>query len=80
MNGQGEIKYHGQGRFEVLRKSPEGKRQTQNTTARRVGLIAGGSGITPMLQIARDVAKNARDKTELTLIFANVCACFAVVC
>jgi len=72
---QGDLRYHGFGKFEILRKNAEtGKRETQKTTVRRIGLIAGGSGITPMLQIARDVAKNNGDRTEVALIFANVTA------
>ncbi len=33
--------------------------------------IAGGSGLTPMLQIAQEVVRNPEDKTEVTLVFAN---------
>lgn len=38
-----------------------------------VGMIAGGTGITPMLQIIRKVfdPKSGDDKTKITLIFAN---------
>jgi cytochrome-b5 reductase len=35
-------------------------------------MIAGGSGITPMLQIIRDVLKHKSDTTDLTLVFGNV--------
>ena len=35
-------------------------------------MIAGGSGITPMLQVADEVLANPADKTEVSLIFANV--------
>ena len=34
--------------------------------------IAGGSGLTPMLQVAYEILKNPADKTDVTLIFANV--------
>lgn len=34
--------------------------------------ISGGSGITPMLQIVQEVLRNPEDKTEVSLIFANV--------
>jgi len=35
-------------------------------------MIAGGTGITPMLQIIRAALKNASDRTKLSLIYANV--------
>lgn len=34
-------------------------------------MIAGGTGITPMLQLVRQVLKDKSDKTELSLLFAN---------
>lgn len=35
-------------------------------------MIAGGTGITPMYQIAREVLRDKQDTTKLFLIFANV--------
>lgn len=35
-------------------------------------MIAGGTGITPMLQIIRAVLKNPLDFTKINLIYANV--------
>lgn len=35
-------------------------------------MIAGGTGITPMLQIIRAALKNPADMTKLSLIYANV--------
>ena len=35
-------------------------------------MIAGGTGITPMLQVMQEVARNPEDKTKVTLVFANV--------
>lgn len=37
-----------------------------------IGLIAGGTGITPMFQLARQIFKNPEDKTKVTLVFGNV--------
>ncbi|KAF9936902.1 NADH-cytochrome b5 reductase [Modicella reniformis] len=37
-----------------------------------VNLIAGGSGITPMIQIVSSLLKNKTDKTKIHLIYANV--------
>jgi cytochrome-b5 reductase len=39
---------------------------------REFGMIAGGTGITPMLQITRAILKNPSDHTKISLIFANV--------
>ncbi|KAI9184684.1 hypothetical protein H9P43_003739 [Blastocladiella emersonii ATCC 22665] len=47
----------------------------QFTTAnqhKEVGMIAGGTGITPMLQIINKLIRDKEDKTKLTLLFANV--------
>mmetsp|Transcript_20200 Transcript_20200/g.42319 ORF Transcript_20200/g.42319 Transcript_20200/m.42319 type:complete len:307 (-) Transcript_20200:58-978(-) len=38
---------------------------------KRVGMLAGGSGITPCLQVAEELLSSADDKTEITLIFCN---------
>jgi len=35
-------------------------------------MIAGGTGITPMLQVIRAALKNPLDRTKLSLIYANV--------
>ncbi|KAJ3561966.1 hypothetical protein NP233_g9866 [Leucocoprinus birnbaumii] len=35
-------------------------------------MIAGGTGITPMVQIIRAILRNPEDKTTITLIYANV--------
>ncbi|KAG9241401.1 NADH-cytochrome b5 reductase 2 [Calycina marina] len=37
-----------------------------------VALIAGGTGITPMYQLARGILNNPDDNTKVTLVFANV--------
>ncbi|XMA18392.1 hypothetical protein WAI453_011183 [Rhynchosporium graminicola] len=37
-----------------------------------VALIAGGTGITPMYQVARAIFNNPEDKTKVTMVFANV--------
>ncbi|WPH04827.1 NADH-cytochrome b5 reductase [Acrodontium crateriforme] len=37
-----------------------------------VALIAGGTGITPMYQLTRQIFKNPNDKTKVTLVFGNV--------
>jgi cytochrome-b5 reductase len=39
--------------------------------AKRVGMVCGGTGVTPMLQIVTAVARDATDTTELWLLLAN---------
>ncbi|KXH67850.1 oxidoreductase NAD-binding domain-containing protein [Colletotrichum salicis] len=37
-----------------------------------IALVAGGTGITPMYQLARAIFNNPDDKTKVTLVFGNV--------
>ncbi|KAK9717472.1 Oxidoreductase NAD-binding domain [Popillia japonica] len=64
----GRLIYIEPGTFSVrkLRKDPP-----QTIKAKRVSMIAGGTGITPMLQLIRHILKDSSDKTELSLLFAN---------
>lgn len=43
----------------------------RTVSTEHVGMLAGGSGITPMLQIARAAIRNKRDSCEFSLIYAN---------
>lgn len=53
-------------------KGPKGQFKYTPGLVKRFGMIAGGTGITPMLQIIRAITSNPDDKTEVDLIFANV--------
>jgi len=53
-------------------KGPKGQFKYSPTLSREIGMIAGGTGITPMLQIIRAALKNPQDNTRLSLIYANV--------
>lgn len=53
-------------------KGPKGQFTYSPTLSRHLGMIAGGTGITPMLQIVRAALKNPADRTKLSLIYANV--------
>lgn len=55
-------------------KGPKGAMVYEPNMVRRFGMIAGGTGITPMLQIVRAVlrGRSKGDKTQIDLIFANV--------
>lgn len=37
-----------------------------------IALVAGGTGITPMYQLARAIFSNPDDKTKVTLVFGNI--------
>jgi cytochrome-b5 reductase len=55
-------------------KGPKGAFVYSPNMVRHFGMIAGGTGITPMLQIVRAIVRGRikGDKTEVDLIFANV--------
>ncbi|KXN70707.1 ferredoxin reductase-like protein [Conidiobolus coronatus NRRL 28638] len=52
-------------------KGPFPKYFYKANTIDEAGLIAGGTGITPMLQLIRKILDNPADKTKINLIFAN---------
>ena len=53
-------------------KGPIPKYPWQPNKHDSVALIAGGTGITPMYQLCRQIFKNPEDKTKVTLLFGNV--------
>jgi len=53
-------------------KGPKGQFKYSPDLCDTIGMIAGGTGITPMLQIIRAALKNPLDMTKLSLIYANV--------
>ncbi|KAG0139940.1 hypothetical protein CROQUDRAFT_665819 [Cronartium quercuum f. sp. fusiforme G11] len=53
-------------------KGPKGQMKYHSNLCKRIGMIAGGTGITPMLQIIRACVKDPNDKTQIKLIYANV--------
>ncbi|KAJ7275325.1 NADH-cytochrome b5 reductase [Mycena haematopus] len=53
-------------------KGPKGNFEYTPGLTGALGMIAGGSGITPMYQIIHAVLKNPADRTALSLIYANV--------
>jgi len=64
----GKLIYNGRGEFSIRadKKSP-----SNTVQVKRVNMIAGGSGITPMLQIIKAVFKDKSDTTCLSLVYAN---------
>lgn len=56
-------------------RGPKGAFTYTPNMVRHFGMIAGGTGITPMLQVIRAIIRgraSAGDRTEVDLIFANV--------
>jgi len=64
----GLLVYNGRGEFAIR---PDKKSAPVIKKASKVGMIAGGTGITPMLQVIRQMFKDPQDKTTVSLIFAN---------
>ncbi|XP_025830612.1 NADH-cytochrome b5 reductase 2-like [Agrilus planipennis] len=64
----GRLQYIGPGKFLIkkLRSDPP-----QEVNVSKINMIAGGTGITPMLQLIRHITKDPLDNTKLTLLFAN---------
>lgn len=53
-------------------KGPKGQFNYSPDLVPHIGMIAGGTGITPMWQIIHAALKNPSDKTKLSLLYANV--------
>jgi cytochrome-b5 reductase len=65
---KGHLHYHTPGKFSV---KPLGK-PMEERTATQIGMMAGGTGITPMLQVLNAIFTNPADKhVQVKLIYAN---------
>ncbi|XP_067415408.1 NADH-cytochrome b5 reductase 3 isoform X1 [Emydura macquarii macquarii] len=64
----GLLVYKGKGKFAIR---PDKKSEPVLKTVKYVGMIAGGTGITPMLQLIRAIMKDKDDHTICQLLFAN---------
>ncbi|XP_068801296.1 NADH-cytochrome b5 reductase 2 isoform X3 [Struthio camelus] len=64
----GLLVYKGAGTFFI---KPDKKSAAQKKFAKHLGMIAGGTGITPMLQLIRQITKDPKDSTKCYLLFAN---------
>ncbi|KAL3632670.1 NADH-cytochrome b5 reductase [Castilleja foliolosa] len=75
MYPQGRMSHHfremREGEFLAV-KGPKGRFKYQPGQVRAFGMLAGGSGITPMFQVARAILENPNDHTNVHLIYANV--------
>ncbi|XP_057625822.1 NADH-cytochrome b5 reductase 1 [Chionomys nivalis] len=64
----GLLSYGGKGNFHI---QPNKKSPPELRVAKKLGMIAGGTGITPMLQLIRAILKVPEDPTQCFLLFAN---------
>ncbi|VFV38844.1 nadh-cytochrome b5 reductase 2-like [Lynx pardinus] len=64
----GRLFYHEPGKFSI---KPYKTSDPEEKVVSHLGMIAGGTGITPMLQLIRHITKNPDDRTRMSLIFAN---------
>ncbi|TFK40983.1 NADH-cytochrome b5 reductase 1 [Crucibulum laeve] len=53
-------------------KGPKGNFKYRPGLTTHLSMIAGGTGITPMIQVMRAALKNPQDTTTISLIYANV--------
>nr|OQO31463.1 NADH-cytochrome b5 reductase 2 [Rachicladosporium sp. CCFEE 5018] len=53
-------------------KGPIPKYKWEANKHEEIALLAGGTGITPVYQLARAIFKNPEDKTKVTLIYGNL--------
>ena len=58
----GMHEYLGHGKFK------SGKKEL---SCKKLGMMSGGTGITPMLQVIAAILKDPSDKTEVSLLYAN---------
>ncbi|XP_031153708.1 NADH-cytochrome b5 reductase 2 [Sander lucioperca] len=64
----GLLVYQGNGQFSIR---PDKKSEPKVRKFKQVGMIAGGTGITPMLQLIHSITADPTDSTKCSLIFAN---------
>ena len=62
----GMLEYQGAGNLLINRGGWRERR------VKRIGMIAGGTGLTPMWQVARAILADAKDTTAVSFIYANV--------
>ncbi|KAL7622781.1 hypothetical protein AAE478_006460 [Parahypoxylon ruwenzoriense] len=56
---------------EVAFRGPKGAMRYKRGLAKRIAMVAGGTGITPMYQLIRAICEDDEDMTQVSLIYAN---------
>lgn len=71
----GKITYAANGMLHIMqgrmRESQYVRKEPQTLRCKKIYMIAGGTGITPMYQILRSASNDPKDKTEFYLLSAN---------
>lgn len=70
----GHTQSHGVMQLLIVSYHEQTKHHVDNMCVAVTGMLAGGTGVTPMYQVANAILKNPTDKTKITLLFANVSA------
>ncbi|CAI2354013.1 unnamed protein product [Caenorhabditis sp. 36 PRJEB53466] len=65
---QGNIIYKGHGLFSIR---ADKKAEPKERVFKQISMIAGGTGITPMLQVIAAILRDPTDSTKIRLLFAN---------
>ncbi|KAF2485551.1 hypothetical protein BDY17DRAFT_322384 [Neohortaea acidophila] len=52
-------------------RGPKGAMKYRKDLARHIGMVGGGTGITPLFQLVRAICEDANDKTKITLVYGN---------
>ncbi|KAH6611625.1 hypothetical protein Trco_001645 [Trichoderma cornu-damae] len=55
----------------VLFRGPKGAMRYRKGFCKKIGMVAGGTGITPMYQLIRAICEDDTDTTAVSLIYAN---------
>eukprot|EP01025_Chloroclados_australasicus_P047170 TRINITY_DN5241_c0_g2_i1.p1 TRINITY_DN5241_c0_g2~~TRINITY_DN5241_c0_g2_i1.p1 ORF type:complete len:297 (-),score=19.16 TRINITY_DN5241_c0_g2_i1:589-1428(-) len=56
----------------LMMRGPKGRFLYRPNMKRHFGMLAGGTGITPMYQVAQAILSNPKDKTKISLIYGNL--------
>ncbi|KAJ3577719.1 hypothetical protein NPX13_g2846 [Xylaria arbuscula] len=56
---------------EVAFRGPKGAMRYKRGLTKRISMVAGGTGITPMYQLIRAICEDDEDTTQVSLIYAN---------
>lgn len=63
----GKLEYKGNALFHINRK----KIGIQTRKVKKLGMLCGGTGITPMFQIIRELLRDGQPPIEISLVYAN---------